>query len=940
MPAIPKTQQYYPSVPLSELGDLYSKGDNRLGAEKICIISFLPKTLRISENLPFNNKYVLYIENTENVTSIDWGYELFNNGESVNLDLFLEETPSVNDAEYLILFYGSSVDLGGQPSVDKLVVTCTIRNGAEETVLSVEHSFVKSLNSTGLVTADETKKQTLAFSGDPNPTNYVLNHLKDFLQESTFTWNNNIVEIDLSGESTLLKIISAILYYNVEVLSNNSPVFPFFFNINEYKSVGMENYLNDAIPYEGNYVNGIFQIPIHILSDVLTNVAEVPDFTEIDEGNGNPIFNIMRDAGLMTYNDLLGDELRTVPQQIQDSKLRIKNNEDKFIDLFNLTLFPKSAIKLTAILVKYLFESSKLNNCDECLHRSPIWPTTTLDGLKNYPYFLRNILTHYFREPTNNIESYSQAAIKTTSLVWSPAVYLITNVDPRIVKAYFARKLVRQIGVDGATPILAFDFERIDSEAIRVDENGVRRANQPDFDSILGGQLYLIVETLHCRNKELTLNIRPTSNDLSGDQNSLDLLVGTQNLYQSDISKAVGNYDDLRNNINDVFSALNIECFNVDHKDKAIIKLRLKPNTTAAFATHLLAFNDWAARLAAQTVNLQIVVRFSDAAYAIFGNDVISRSVEGEFVNNNDAYRRSNFRVVNRILYEVYHEDNRWNFLPIVGAARQRIGSIDNQFTKSIPDGSPDIGFRKVHYFYYDSIGSEHLIGENISLYQGLNYFRPRARANGVTISNNSNPVNIPPGWTSDAAAPLGGDAFRNYYYPNDDIVTRDNPAAGGTDYGIKRYPVGAGFAELVQMPDHLDIVFTVNNNEKRIVYTFSNTQRRFANVSCFAAFIGVLAQLNYNNVRSTGMCFRDATSYPSVSHPNGDSIDTIYLETQVKRHAIIDAFREWGFTQIISGTNAIHNGDGADLHNAAHNNHLHSGNFNGAGLITDLSSL
>ena len=42
------------------------------------------------------------------------------------------------------------------------------------------------------------------------------------------------------------------------------------------------------------------------------------------------------------------------------------------------------------------------------------------------------------------------------------------------------------------------------------------------------------------------------------------------------------------------------------------------------------------------------------------------------------------------------------------------------------------------------------------------------------------------------------------------------------------------------------------------------------------AGFIGALAYFGKTMI-CNGMCFEDATSYPSLSHPNGDSADTLY---------------------------------------------------------------
>jgi hypothetical protein len=133
---------------------------------------------------------------------------------------------------------------------------------------------------------------------------------------------------------------------------------------------------------------------------------------------------------------------------------------------------------------------------------------------------------------------------------------------------------------------------------------------------------------------------------------------------------------------------------------------------------------------------------------------------------------------------------------------------------------------------------------------------------------------------------------------------------------------------EIVKMPDQLHYVYKIGATNKMIHFTFFNTWRRFAHPGCFSAFIGVLAQLNYTNMLCTGMCFDDATSYPSVTHPNGDSVDTAHRGPLAEKRATVTAFRQFGFLSIISGDDAEHLPDGADDHRDDHDDHLHSGGF------------
>ena len=133
---------------------------------------------------------------------------------------------------------------------------------------------------------------------------------------------------------------------------------------------------------------------------------------------------------------------------------------------------------------------------------------------------------------------------------------------------------------------------------------------------------------------------------------------------------------------------------------------------------------------------------------------------------------------------------------------------------------------------------------------------------------------------------------------------------------------------EIIRMPEQLHYRYKIGTTNKLIHFTFHLTWRRFANPGCFAAFIGVLAQLNYTNMLCTGMCFDDATSYPSVSHPNGDSVDTAHRVPLAEKQATVTAFRQYGFTDIISGDDPEHVNDGADHHQDDHDDHLHSGGF------------
>ena len=120
-------------------------------------------------------------------------------------------------------------------------------------------------------------------------------------------------------------------------------------------------------------------------------------------------------------------------------------------------------------------------------------------------------------------------------------------------------------------------------------------------------------------------------------------------------------------------------------------------------------------------------------------------------------------------------------------------------------------------------------------------------------------------------------------------------------------------------MPDTLN----KNAGNKSIIYSFTKTARRFCGPEHFAAFIGALAEDGYT-IKSGGACEKDGTCYPSVSHVNGQSVDTSYLNN-TEEQKFINAMHKFGFKEQLRGKSKkafTHTSNGGKLHN----NHLHSG--------------
>ncbi|MGY3793354.1 hypothetical protein [Aquimarina sp. 433] len=167
----------------------------------------------------------------------------------------------------------------------------------------------------------------------------------------------------------------------------------------------------------------------------------------------------------------------------------------------------------------------------------------------------------------------------------------------------------------------------------------------------------------------------------------------------------------------------------------------------------------------------------------------------------------------------------------------------------------------------------------------------------------------------------------KKYTYPDGTIRTYGKfyHPQKGTNYRLVTYEKGSGKTLIVKMPDQLNKTI----GDQKIVFNFTKTARRYCGPEHFAGFIGVLAEIEYTNIKSGGSCEKDGTSFPSVKHINGQSIDTNYLGDNIKDQKVIDALHNFGFTEILRGKNKKafnHASDGGKLHN----NHLHSGEFVG----------
>ncbi len=458
----------------------------------------------------------------------------------------------------------------------------------------------------------------------------------------------------------------------------------------------------------------------------------------------------------------------------------------------------------------------------------------------------------------------------------------------RVTQVYFARKTVANNGTE------------VSFTKLNTTQN--RRAGA-NYDAALGMTVYLVAETRNMRGVLLDAKIKPANNTLTGNTDPLSFMVFDGNATnenwftaQTTIPFEVGNFDALKNNagVNAAYTNL------ASHADKAIAKIQLRPSARATF-------NAWATALVPGTTNLEVVLDRNDKeAWAKGGTSNDETIGPNTYLNTGAA---QNFVIANRVLNLIYarvattanntttFSEAPYNFLSLNGNLRRRMAKVENNSST------------RICYYVYDKYDNEVFIAE-------ASVLSVPGRANGRRVSA------VPRRFTRSEPAP-GGEAVTNYYYTDGTIVTQ---GVNGTN-PIVSYAENGTNVPLIRMPDSLDIAIT----DAVIAYGFSGTQRRYVNPDCFAGFIGTLSQYGLRGASSTGMCFADATSYPSVTHPNGDSVDAAYPTTVANQRKMVNAFVDWGFSEVIVGTAQRANLPRAHMSNAQHNSHIHSGNFDTA---------
>ncbi len=974
---IPKIYQYYPSVRLSDLSDLYSVGDNRLGTQRAAIISYMPKILRVGphEEQILINKYVLFIEDTISVDSINWSIVLYKKGVlTANLDIVFTDGDQTN--AYTAYFDSNLFESDDTLQYERAVVSCTVVKGGNSLTLEIEHRFICFLDY-NTITESGWLERLGAFIGlSNNPTtNYLLNCLNDYLTEPELSWNGKaILSIaDLSEKENLMKMVTAILYSYVLKNSNEDDNQYNIIQLPKFENENIKAFLNnedDSISYDGGYRNGITQLPLYLLKDLFTSVGTLPDYANINETD-DKLFDIISDTTLenKTTDEDDDDNLpMNMNGKIIDSKQRIHDEKNVFIEWYCLTLFPKSCIKLTAVLLKYIFECSKKNSCSDGYKSDQDWATATFDTITEYPYFIKSLLMHYITGLSGKVNSITIKVYFIYQHMVSSYVAFIVNNPPRIVTAYFAKKVVTK----RTDNTLVCFFERIDNTQTRVDQDDVPLDTQPDFDNVIGRQVYLVIETVNCRKKNLVVNLLAgADNTLAGirnfagnndyipvmtgptwasdgapqfdEQTNLTATVGEMTALQNQ-SGTVGDYINVNaGNITDTidFTGINVTdgsvpaSYNMDHADKAIIKLSIRPASRTIF-------DEWTDRMRGSFGSVEIVVKTEEEEQCFFGNSPILSKDAGEFLNGSDKYDDSAvFRLRNMIAFEIFHTSNSYGFLEMLSPGeRKKIGKLQNTFIQDIANNTADSLSRKVIYYYFDDIDNEHCVC-NTEMVKAI----AKHKANAIPALAARGAALIPSqiDFIANRAAQEEIWAITLYFYTNGTYAEgNSNPNATAFNDTKWYENVGTTYSEdLIHADFLLDPYMGPNDTPTlsyegknlKIHYNYDNTRRRYAKPAMFAGLIAALAKMHLRDSSLTLVCqgfaYQDGSCYPSSEHVNGNAIDTNYFTNTVDTQDFINDLFAYGFRTFRIGRymNFTH-GTRDAVTSSLHEGHLHSTAF------------
>ncbi|OEK09820.1 hypothetical protein A8C32_09930 [Flavivirga aquatica] len=395
----------------------------------------------------------------------------------------------------------------------------------------------------------------------------------------------------------------------------------------------------------------------------------------------------------------------------------------------------------------------------------------------------------------------------------------------------------------------------------------------------IGEDVYIIVETKHLEEETVLINILQGQEDVLAKKDA-PLTVQQDSQEVTKIQEKVGNYckeEEVSNKD--------------DFKDWAIVKVKLQPKTAA----DQKAWNNGLECAGTKKAMLFLLVDVhSENSISNFKSEYIlykgykkekdDSTIPNHFLNEEGTW----FEVTNSKTIHIYHD-----------------GTISKVDLKNA---------EKVSYVYNAENDKEY----NICTCDLLEIDE---RLKGVSDDKKiEHEVKV--GFDKNKTVVYDHDSSRKKYTYSDGTIRTYgkfyNPDKK-TNYRLVTYKKGSNKKFIVKMPSSLN----KNIGDNSISFSFTRTARRYCGPEHLACFIGALAEVGYS-IKSGGACEEDGTSYPSISHINGQSVDTSYLD-DIMEQKFINAMHKFGFLSQLRGSGKkvfSHTSDGGKLHN----NHLHSG--------------
>ena len=289
------------------------------------------------------------------------------------------------------------------------------------------------------------------------------------------------------------------------------------------------------------------------------------------------------------------------------------------------------------------------------------------------------------------------------------------------------------------------------------------------------------------------------------------------------------------------------------------------------------AVKKWGTETAGKSLNELAV--FGDKYLELISVLLNGRNKENGNMPNGWEKRKSMYNLLKTAFfkYNWYHGNNSKPVTTkdVVTYHIYENGKMERHIPKKIESGFE----KKYKYVYHDKNSKEH----EICIVDWLEIDKVKREK--------PNPSSIPKGYISHESFNISGVNQKDVYkYSDGSVIASGDAGEGGGTIRLKFAKI-EGKAILVKLPDPLNY----NSGNLKIALSFENTIRKYMGRNHFAGLIGALAECGLSLV-SEGSAMKDGTCFPSVSHTNGESIDSDYFNLE-NTQKYVDAMAKFGFT-------------------------------------------